>query len=159
MAMRVRPSQRVLDLPVREFTASAAKKVEVLKESQPVKELQIALKKGALAVSVVDDDQKVVGIITRSDATELAKKVKNASAGELLVRDVMTPKPYFAYDNDPIESQLGLMRKMGLITGVPVVDRINNRYCGFLLRHEALLELDRLLGNEIGEYNQPGSNL
>ena len=135
---------RVFDLPVKDF-AESPDTVKALSQNRPVKEALLMLKRGVLAIPIVDEGEQVVGILTLSDTTRVIEEYKKDTEHKLQIRDVMTRKPYFAYENDTIESQLDLMRKMDFVTGVPVVDRATNKYRGFLSRHGAVTKLNSLI--------------
>lgn len=88
---------------------------------------------GQEAVIVVDDENRVIGIITPSDF----ERVKNAflENKETSVLDVMSERPDVAYTNQPVGQALALARRRHYLTGIPVVDRESGEYVGFLSRN------------------------
>lgn len=76
-------------------------------------------KKGLGMVSVVDDDGKLLGIITDGDLRRLLEKEKDVYT--LMVRDVMTNDPYTIEKNRLAVDALNFMREKN-VSCLPVVD-------------------------------------
>lgn len=89
---------------------------------------------------MVDEDQKLRGVLTPSDIRY--KRHLYERDPEIEVERVMTEKPYCVRDNDTLENTLRTMDSKSIITGLPVVD-LDNRLVGYVTRQQIMEALER----------------
>jgi CBS domain-containing protein len=88
---------------------------------------------------VVDENGKLVGIVTRgdireaspSDATSLTVWEINYLLDKLKIKDIMTPYPITVYTTDTITKAANLMRE-NKVSGLPVVDPADGALKGII---------------------------
>ena len=130
MSMSQSPGRRFFDEPVELYLegrnwavrADQATLVDVLQR----------FSNGQEAVIVVDGDEQVVGILVPSDMNQIASKFQ--ADPRQSVTDVMTPRPEVVFSGQPLGEALAVIQRLGLRTGIPVVDRNSSRYLGYLSR-------------------------
>jgi len=90
------------------------------------------------AVSVVDNDSKILGLVTDYDIRRHIKKEENIFAME--IKDIMNPDPIFVYEDEKAFSALRMMQEREKpITILSVLDR-NNIVIGMLRMHDLVKE-------------------
>jgi CIC family chloride channel protein len=114
---------------------------QVVSEQASVDLLLAHLGRGAYTdLPVVDDDRRLVGIITLADLGRLAGEREKLPAG-LIAFDVVTP----AETVTPSDTLLDAIRKMGVrgAPSIPVVDRGTTRLLGLVSRAHILALYER----------------
>ena len=95
-------------------------------------------RKLAGAVSIVDNDGKILGLVTDYDIRRHVEKEENIFAME--IKDIMNHDPIFIYDDDKAFSALKIMQEREKpITILSVLDR-NNIVVGMLRMHDLVKE-------------------
>jgi arabinose-5-phosphate isomerase len=90
------------------------------------------------AVSVVDNDRKIMGLVTDYDIRRNIEKEENIFAME--IKDIMNPDPIFVYEDEKAFSALKIMQEREKpITILSVLDR-NNIVVGMLRMHDLVKE-------------------
>ena len=90
------------------------------------------------AVSVVDNDSKILGLVTDYDIRRHIEKEENIFAME--IKDIMNPDPIFVYEDEKAFSALKIMQEREKpITILSVLDR-NNIVVGMLRMHDLVKE-------------------
>jgi len=90
------------------------------------------------AVSVVDNDRKILGLVTDYDIRRHIEKEENIFAME--IKDIMNPDPIFVYEDEKAFSALKIMQEREKpITILSVLDR-NNIVVGMLRMHDLVKE-------------------
>ncbi len=94
--------------------------------------------KQAGAVSVVDNDGKIKGLVTDYDIRKHIEKEENIFSME--IKDIMNPKPIFVYEDEKAFSALRIMQEREKpITILSVLNR-NNIVVGILRMHDLVKE-------------------
>ena len=95
-------------------------------------------KKLSGAVSVVDNDGKILGLVTDYDIRKHIEKEENIFSME--IKDIMNSDPIFVYEDDNAFSALKIMQERDKpITILSVLDR-NNFVVGMLRMHDLVKE-------------------
>jgi arabinose-5-phosphate isomerase len=90
------------------------------------------------AVSVVDNDSKILGLVTDYDIRRHIEKEENIFA--MGIKDIMNPDPIFVYEDEKAFSALKIMQEREKpITILSVLDR-NNIVVGMLRMHDLVKE-------------------
>jgi arabinose-5-phosphate isomerase len=90
------------------------------------------------AVSVVDNDSKILGLVTDYDIRRHIEKEENIFAME--IKDIMNPDPIFVYEDEKAFLALKIMQEREkAITILSVLDR-NNIVVGMLRMHDLVKE-------------------
>ena len=90
------------------------------------------------AVSVVDNDSKILGLVTDYDIRRHIEKEENIFA--MGIKDIMNPDPIFVYEDEKAFSALKIMQEREKpITILSVLDR-NNIVIGMLRMHDLVKE-------------------
>jgi len=97
-------------------------------EATIVDAVKMMIDAGYRSIPVVKKNNKLVGIISRTDIIRLVPKI--TSVASIPVEDVMTSEPEVVEENSPVEYALDLMRKLGEMSA-PVVDE-NRRLSGII---------------------------
>ena len=93
--------------------------------------------KRAGAVSVVDDDQHLLGLVTDFDIRRTLEGGKDLF--ELAIKDIMNPKPNFVYEDEMAIHALELMEKREKpISVLPVLDS-NSKVVGMIHLHDLVV--------------------
>ena len=98
----------------------------------------LMLRKNVNGLPVVDDTNKVIGIITQRDI-RLARFAISLDSSKTIVRNLMTPEPYTIKANDNIKKALQIMFENN-IERLPVVND-NNELIGLVLEKIILHKL------------------
>ncbi|TFG26370.1 MAG: CBS domain-containing protein [Promethearchaeota archaeon] len=98
----------------------------------------LMLRKNINGLPVVDDTNKVIGIITQRDI-RLARFAISIDSSKTIVRNLMTPEPYTIKANDNIKKALQIMFENN-IERLPVVND-NNELIGLVLEKIILHKL------------------
>lgn len=94
--------------------------------------------KQAGAVSVVDNDGKIIGLVTDYDIRKHIEKEENIFSME--IKDIMNPNPIFVYEDEKAFSALKVMQEREKpITILSVLNR-NNIVVGMLRMHDLVKE-------------------
>ncbi len=109
------------------------------------------------ALPVVDEDNKVVGIITDRDICLSISKKSIIPAGDRKVKDAMTKKIVTVNGSDEISVAYQQMRK-NKVGRLPVVD-VNGRLEGIVSLHKLINEAVKRGKNDLGETSASGENL
>jgi arabinose-5-phosphate isomerase len=110
-------------------------KLPLVREDEPLRETVIEMsEKGFGAAIIVDDNSKLIGIITDGDLRRFIKQGK--SIDNSLTKDAMTKNPKRTYPNNYILEVLEEMEKYN-ITVMPVVDE-ESRVVGLIHIHDIL---------------------
>jgi CBS domain-containing protein len=109
------------------------------------------------ALPVVDEDNKVVGIITDRDICLSISKKSIIPPGDRKVKDAMTKKIVTVHGSDEISVAYQQMRK-NKVGRLPVVDA-KGRLEGIVSLHKLINEAVRRGKNELGEASASGENL
>ncbi len=88
------------------------------------------------ATAILDDDRRVVGIITDGDLRRMIQRHPNFA--HLRARDVMTPQPHTITANAPAQQAMQMFSRHK-ITQLPVVDA-DGRYVGMIHIHDLYRE-------------------
>ena len=92
--------------------------------------------KRAGAVSIVDDDQRLLGLVTDFDIRRTLETGKNLF--ELAIKEIMNPKPNFVYEDEMAIHALELMEKREKpISVLPVIDS-NSKVVGMIHLHDII---------------------
>jgi len=90
--------------------------------------------KRAGAVSVVDDDQRLLGLVTDFDIRRTLESGKDLFT--LAIKDIMNPKPNFVYEDEMAIHALEMMEKREKpISVLPVLDS-NSKVVGMIHLHD-----------------------
>ena len=98
----------------------------------------LMIRKNINGLPVVDDNNKVIGIITQRDI-RLARFAISLESSKTLVKNLMTPEPYTIKANDSIKKALEIMFENN-IERLPVVND-NNELIGLVLEKMILQKL------------------
>lgn len=99
-----------------------------------VKEVIVSMSKGIFGMVVIlDEQEKILGVITDGDLRRMLNKFPSNSFFELKAKEMMTPKPKTIHPNCPLweADQLMLSNK---ITALPVEE--NGRLIGIIAKHQ-----------------------
>jgi len=108
----------------------------VVKQYSPLKDVIIEITKMRLGATViVDDEQKILGIITDGDLRRMLEK--NISLHNLKAKDIMTLHPKTIESSELAVDALDVMRKKN-ITQLIVVE--NGKYAGIVHLHDLVRE-------------------
>ncbi len=92
--------------------------------------------KRAGAVSIVDDDQRLLGLVTDFDIRRTLESGKNLF--ELAIKEIMNPKPNFVYEDEMAIHALEMMEKREKpISVLPVLDS-NSKVVGMIHLHDII---------------------
>lgn len=80
----------------------------------------LMLRKNVNGLPVIDENRKLVGIITQRDI-RLARFAVSLESSKTIVKNLMTPKPYIVRKNDTIKKALEIMFENN-IERLPVVN-------------------------------------
>ncbi len=95
-------------------------------------------RKLAGAISVVDNDSKILGLVTDYDIRRHIEKEENIFS--MVIKDIMNPDPIFVYEDDKAFSALKIMQEREKpITILTVLDR-KNIVVGMLRMHDLVKE-------------------
>mgnify|MGYP003958685009 FL=1 len=95
-------------------------------------------RKLAGAISIVDNDGKLIGLVTDYDIRKHIEKEENIFSME--IKDIMNPDPIFVYEDEKAFSALRIMQEREKpITILSVLDR-NNIVIGMLRMHDLVKE-------------------
>ncbi len=86
-------------------------------------------------VPVIDDNQKVIGIVTAIDILKAVREGKNLS--NTTVREIMTPNPSVVKKDTPIEEIIDIMIEKEIVL-VPVVQEDDGKLIGVVARLDIL---------------------
>jgi arabinose-5-phosphate isomerase len=90
------------------------------------------------AVSVVDNNGKIIGLVTDYDIRKHIEKEENIFSME--IKDIMNPKPIFVYEDEKAFSALKIMQEREKpITILSVLNR-KNIVVGMLRMHDLVKE-------------------
>lgn len=125
----------------------------VVHERAPLASLLDHLGEGGYAdLPVVDDERRLVGIVTLTDLGRLARDGKGAGA-LVVAADVATP----AEAVTPADSLLEAIRMMGVrgVASIPVVDHASGRLLGLVSRANVLARYEREVAGPIEAPSSP----
>ena len=112
--------------------------VEIIKENTNVEQISAKLFAGQFnGVTVVDDDDSVIGIVTAIDVLKAIREGKKLNA--MIAKDIMSPNPSVIKKYTPINDIIDIMIKRDIIM-VPVVEDDNNRIIGVVARLDIITE-------------------
>ena len=112
--------------------------VEIIKENTNVEQISAKLFAGQFnGVTVVDDNDSVIGIVTAIDVLKAIREGKNLNA--MIAKDIMSPNPSVIKKDTPINDIIDIMIKRDIIM-VPVVEDNNNRIIGVVARLDIITE-------------------
>lgn len=100
-----------------------------------VRDVAIAMISGEITgLPVIDDDRKVIGIITEFDIIRAIRKGKNIEGAR--VEDIMTKNPITIGENTSIDEIINVLETKHIIR-VPVVDK-DGKLVGIVARRDVL---------------------
>lgn len=115
----------------------------LLQESVPVERARQMLDERGAALTVVDTDGRLTGIVTRSDLHNRNAAGKGAllTVGEVAVRNLVTARP-----DETVQVAVRRMSRLGL-RQLPVVEGpLPARPLGLLLRRDVFAAYERVMG-------------
>ena len=112
--------------------------VEIIKENTNVEQISAKLFAGQFnGVTVVDENDSVIGIVTAIDVLKAIREGKKLNA--MIAKDIMSPNPSVIKKDTPINDIIDIMIKRDIIM-VPVVEYNNNRIIGVVARLDIITE-------------------
>lgn len=120
--------------------------ISVRPDDKVVLALQLMRDKRVRAVLVINDDDKLVGIITQGDCA-IKVLLPGLDAKQVLVKEVMTVDPVTVKLQDPIEACTGLMASRNF-RHLPVVEA--GRVVGVISIGDVVKDSIRQMGQQIG---------
>ncbi|MFX1337345.1 MAG: CBS domain-containing protein [Promethearchaeota archaeon] len=99
----------------------------------------LMLRKNINGLPVVDNNMKVIGIITQRDI-RLARFAISLESSKTIVKNLMTPEPFVVKQNDTIKKTLEIMFENN-IERLPVVKDNSNELIGLVLEKIILKKL------------------
>ncbi|MFX1442183.1 MAG: CBS domain-containing protein [Promethearchaeota archaeon] len=99
----------------------------------------LMLRKNINGLPVVDNNMKVIGIITQRDI-RLARFAISLESSKTIVKNLMTPEPFVVKQNDTIKKALEIMFENN-IERLPVVKDTSNELIGLVLEKIILKKL------------------
>ena len=115
--MDIRKGTRLIDRP--EFKTKPVP-ITFLKKDKVFQAIEIMSEKNYGSVVIVDDKEKVIGIVTERDIVKKLVK-NNMSPKTTKLEDIMTPNPRVANENDDVVEWLRIMSN-DRFRRLPVVD-------------------------------------
>ena len=115
--MDIRKGTRLIDRP--EFKSKPVP-ITFLKKDKVFQAIEIMSEKNYGSVVIVDDKEKVIGIVTERDIVKKLVK-NNMSPKTTKLEDIMTPNPRVANENDDVVEWLRIMSN-DRFRRLPVVD-------------------------------------
>jgi CBS domain-containing protein len=112
--------------------------IEIIKENTNVEQISAKLFAGQFnGVTVVDDDDSVIGIVTAIDVLKAIREGKKLNA--MIAKDIMSPNPSVIKKDTPINDIIDIMIRRDIIM-VPVVEDNTNRIIGVVARLDIITE-------------------
>ena len=119
--MDIRKGTRLIDRP--EFKTKPVP-ITFLKKDKVFQAIEIMSEKNYGSVVIVDDKDKVIGIVTERDIVKKLVK-NNMSSKTTKLEEIMTPNPRVANENDDVLDWLRIMSN-DRFRRLPVVDELHD---------------------------------